>query len=540
MTTFELECTVLDTLYGAITTGLITPEDAGWLPERLGCLALNLFDAYQKTIDDLPLAVSWLLYRRRDAPPGFRYNQAEAFTTDLPPVQITLEEQTLGERWLAVAVELGFLVKEKEVLSFPDNNLQDYFCAVYCMKQPVDNDMLNRTFPHTWYVWSDLDIFLPDKVWQFIKDQKEDEEYMASSLLGTIGEFSLRKNKSVWSKITEEHIVTLLIEGLKNDDCDVRERAASILSGMLNPRIIEPFLVALHDTNPSVRAGAAIGLGTLKENRAIPELIHLLDDEDEYVRQQVIYGLSYLGDPAAVEPLINTLKYDEDAAHFAASVLGSFQDSRAVEPLIEALSEDWEQLRANAAESLGNLGDKRALEPLALALNDAEEKVRSMAAYGLGMLGDRRGYAILIENLQIDPEKPGLARSKAWRAARALGNIGDKKAVSHLLAALDNNYSNLRKYIAEALGKLKDPIAKESLIQLLQDKDTDIRAVAAAALGQLGDQSVIALLKVLAENDASCTSEGVKIKHVATSAITQILLVNTSDKSFVLSQFETN
>jgi HEAT repeat protein len=83
--------------------------------------------------------------------------------------------------------------------------------------------------------------------------------------------------------------------------------------------------------------------------------------------------------------------------------LGPLGDTRAVEPLIRALSEDddldvrWRaaEARWRAADALGTLGDARAVEPLLRTLReDGSVEVRKHAAKALGTLGDARpGFA---------------------------------------------------------------------------------------------------------------------------------------------------
>jgi len=70
----------------------------------------------------------------------------------------------------------------------------------------------------------------------------------------------------------------------------------------------------------------------------------------------------------------------------AASALGQLQDKKAVEPLIEVLSDTkrhkW--LRTAAAVSLGKIGDKRAIDALNNATSDSD--VRSLASQSLNKI----------------------------------------------------------------------------------------------------------------------------------------------------------
>ena len=72
---------------------------------------------------------------------------------------------------------------------------------------------------------------------------------------------------------------------------------------------------------------------------------------------------------------------------FAARALGEIKDTRAVEPLIEALKDSDKRVGIFAARALGNIGDARGVEPLIDALQDSDEEMRKWAADALEKLG---------------------------------------------------------------------------------------------------------------------------------------------------------
>ena len=71
-------------------------------------------------------------------------------------------------------------------------------------------------------------------------------------------------------------------------------------------------------------------------------------------------------------------------------------------------------------------------------------------------------------------------------AAKALGAIGDARAVEPLIAALKDENKYVSQAAAKALGKIKDPRPVEPLIAALKDQYSWARAAAAEALGRLG------------------------------------------------------
>jgi hypothetical protein len=66
-----------------------------------------------------------------------------------------------------------------------------------------------------------------------------------------------------------------------------------------------------------------------------------------------------------VEPLVAALKStDLNTRKWAAQLLGSRRDPRAVKPLIAALDDDDGNMRLITAHALARIGDRRAIEPL--------------------------------------------------------------------------------------------------------------------------------------------------------------------------------
>ena len=77
----------------------------------------------------------------------------------------------------------------------------------------------------------------------------------------------------------------------------------------------------------------------------------------------------------------------------AVETMKELNDTRAVEPLIQALKDEDSSVREGAAWALGSLGDTRAVDPLILALKDEDSQVRDNAAWALKYLGWQPGFA---------------------------------------------------------------------------------------------------------------------------------------------------
>ena len=132
-------------------------------------------------------------------------------------------------------------------------------------------------------------------------------------------------------------------------------------------------------------------------------------------------------------------------------------------------------------EELKARGD---VEGLIGALEDSDEYVRWKAAYALGEIGDERAVEPLIEALKDSDEYV------RWGAASALGKIGDKRAVEPLIEALKDSNEYVRKGTAHALGKIGDERAVEPLIEALKDSNKDVRENAAKALEKIASNAI--------------------------------------------------
>jgi HEAT repeat protein len=184
--------------------------------------------------------------------------------------------------------------------------------------------------------------------------------------------------------------------------------------------------------------------------------INTLYHPDETIRLQGESELRKLG-MAALEPLLRVLNGEHKPPRFkrptgwlgigpsskeleayarrrAAALLGRLRDPRATEALLAATQNGADEgLRQAAALALGEQGDPRAVEPLIEALYSSDYSIRAQAAEMLGRLRSRQAVDALIRMALTDGQ-PG----PRWQAMRALGLIGDARAVPALTAILQN------------------------------------------------------------------------------------------------------
>ncbi len=117
----------------------------------------------------------------------------------------------------------------------------------------------------------------------------------------------------------------------------------------------------------------------------------------------------------------------------------------------------------------------------------AEER-RARAAYRLGRSRNPMAIDHLVHALSD-------ASSKVRRqAARALGETGSEVAVDTLIRELESPSSDIRSEAAEALGRLKHSKAVDPLVEALEDEDPRVRISAISGLGQMEGDDVQELL----------------------------------------------
>jgi HEAT repeat protein len=164
-----------------------------------------------------------------------------------------------------------------------------------------------------------------------------DVQFEAAEALGDIGD-----------QAAVEPLATVL---KTSEFSGVRWKAAEALS-KLGDAAVPHLIPALSHQDEDVRWKSAIALGEIGNPESIGPLIALLCDRDRFVRSRAAYALGLLGEPA-IEPLIHLLRDGDVSRRWGAALaLGKIQDPRVIEPLIRALADRHESVRAESAASL--------------------------------------------------------------------------------------------------------------------------------------------------------------------------------------------
>src|SRR6185437_15184553 len=153
-----------------------------------------------------------------------------------------------------------------------------------------------------------------------------------------------------------------------------------------------------------------------------------------------------------------------------------------------------EDVRALVAGQLVARGD-RALDPVEAIARGESEGLQRAAAYILGRIGRARSVPVLIDMLHEAPTGEVTAE-----VCRALGAIGDGRALAPLLEVLDHPDPGVRQASVSALNSLGQPRMEASIAMRLHDDSPRVRESAARVAGYFGYGSCLRQMVELCED----------------------------------------
>src|SRR5262249_6044655 len=160
--------------------------------------------------------------------------------------------------------------------------------------------------------------------------------------------------------------------------------------------------------------------------------------------------------------------------------LGAVADPAALVPLLGLVDDPDPEVRRLALEAMRPILDARGADALGRLLGDKSPAVRELAATHLGALHAAAAVPRLLEIATHDP-----VENVAAAAVRALGLIGDSRAVDPLLGLLSGGRPQVARDAADALGRLRDPRTRPGLLAVARDPSAPARAGAVWALGSV-------------------------------------------------------
>jgi len=220
--------------------------------------------------------------------------------------------------------------------------------------------------------------------------------------------------------------------------------------------------------------------------------------------------LGRLGGAKVVPLLAQALERMDGVSRAAARELGRLKLPEGVEPMVKVLAR--KEVNQSCVEALAQIGEA-SVEPLIGALRDPAAEIRQRAAEALGQIGDRRALDGLVAVVQADPEY-----GVRTVAATALGQLKDARALWVLVGTLklrdesapeqQSALEALRQAASLAMRRIGDPLQKKqdgagpkSVAEAVEELEGRLTGsdVHPRLLGDLGLLSVEELVEVMRE-----------------------------------------
>ncbi len=316
---------------------------------------------------------------------------------------------------------------------------------------------------------------------------------IVSSLVACTAGPQVRGRVTAAKAIDAERLGALVRDKMRSDE--VRMKVAKQLAASSDPKALEPILFVIRDgqERPVLRAGMTHLLGrSLQRQPAMTFLVERLADEKEVaeVRAAAAASLGSVKDSSS-EPLLRRAAGDPDpAVRLAARSALARIGWEGIDPgslLIDTLQDPAQPdaARASAAAQLGALKDPRALTPLIQALQEKGPEIPAPS--------DPAGFFT---------GRAAVQRNVPAAAARALGRLGDPKAIPPLIDAAAQASGEAKVAIFEALAALKASQAAPAARTALSDPDQRVRRWAALLLREVGAKEALPeLRRAIADED---------------------------------------
>lgn len=248
---------------------------------------------------------------------------------------------------------------------------------------------------------------------------------------------------------------------------------------------VDKLINALEHNDWKIRRDAAVALGDLKDPLSIEPLINSLFDENNDVQISARGALIEIGEPA-VSPLLEAAGDDYFANQPIFYLLADIGSEQAVYYFISALGDKTSRIRNVAGDALIKIGSP-AVEPLISVLEDD-----NLADQAIAVL-DQMDWA------------PKVDINHFWYWVRTdqfnkIIEIGSD-AIPQLNDLLGNESRKIRMKAAQALVEMGDPQVVDTLIAWLNESEEVVQIFAARLLGEFEDSQAIEPLLTLLEDE---------------------------------------
>ncbi|NCC24565.1 MAG: HEAT repeat domain-containing protein [Deltaproteobacteria bacterium] len=241
----------------------------------------------------------------------------------------------------------------------------------------------------------------------------------------------------------------------------------------------------LRSDDPSVIREAAFDAGEIGCRQAISVLSGLLSSSNLGVQEAADHALRKLGGPDTIEAVTPLLRVDDAPVRNLAMDILRQIGNQDVEFLVMLLEDEDPDIRIFAADILGSCDDYRAVSPLCRALlRDEEVNVRYQAAVSLGELAKPEAAGCLNEAMNDD-------EWVQFAVIEALMKVKDDSSINAMILAMGKSTELVASMIIDALGEMGNVKAVPLLMKKLDESPTALRnKIIKAIVGIMGGKAL--------------------------------------------------
>jgi len=291
--------------------------------------------------------------------------------------------------------------------------------------------------------------------------------------------------------VAQDNVVRALIKGLSSKEAGVRKSCATALGELrASAAIRELAKLTRTEKNFQVRTTCCGALGLIGNRSAIRPLKQVLKTKDEVqvVKAEAALGLARLGDRSGLTFLQTCFKHPAPQQQYIGLMgLILLKAPRLPEHLITALGARYEEIWLLAVRTLPSFGPGSVQTALRETLSSRIPHIRYRAALALGLMGDREAIPYIQQALL----EGGVAERVL--AVELLGLLGHRESIPLIAQRLREPLKTIRAASAIALVRLDAKEALSALVEAAQGPKTNLR-VALSRGGPLDTQELMLLL----------------------------------------------
>jgi serine/threonine-protein kinase len=291
-------------------------------------------------------------------------------------------------------------------------------------------------------------------------------------------------------RLGDEHQIPGLLRRLDATDPAVRLQVVRSLGLFSDPAARAGLVECLRrDGHREPRLAALEALLRQEGDPPLDALHELLSDPEMIVRNQAIEALVRIGRPESVPQMKRLLHSPSvDARRAAVEVLNGIGADGAIGELVVALSDDDWWVRARAGDALARTDPTALLDGVRPLVAGKSAERRDLAIDVLRRSKDPR----ILELLLADLTAPSLSSDTPRRLAaiRALGELGDSRAIPVLVGQVHAADEELRSAALESLESLADGPQADLVLSAVNEvvdsaDDESLRRASLAAVTKL-------------------------------------------------------